>query len=280
MIEIKSPEELGALVKGFRARKGKPLTNCFLMPDEIAALVSEGRLCAEESEDWLLLLCDRDDYSGLYYYTAEGADLQPVKEFLSRVREKDVFLDAVFRQGRGDMLTPSALITGGIAEEYKSYQRMQLSVGEIDFSAVDVSLPEGYEMTTAYCDCEKLSALWKEALDEKSTPLPKEDELKKLSEEGHLYSVLDSQGDLAGVAVLSVSGKQALIQHVSVSPSHRRKGLAAALMSRCFLCAREEELTVLRLWVDCKNLSAVALYDRVGFVKDGMICEQLYMKGF
>ncbi len=280
MTKIKSPEEYNSLVKAFRARKGKPLTNCFLMPDELAAVINEGRLFAEDSEDWLLLLCDRDEYYSFFYYTAEGADTNTVKDFLKKVTDKEIFSDMVFRQGRGDMLTPSRLITDGIAEQYKTYQRMQLNVKDIVFSAVNVSLPEGYRMCTDYCDCEKITALWKEALDEKSTPLPADGELKRFSEEGNLFTVLDGEGGLAGVAVLSVSGKQALIQHLSVSLSHRRKGLAAALMNRCFLCAKEVELTVLRLWVDRENLSAVALYDRLDFQKDGMICEQLYMKGF
>lgn len=280
MTKIKSPEEYNSLVKAFRARKGKPLTNCFLMPDELSSLISEGRLCAEESENWLLLVCDRDDYHSLFYYASEDADTKTVAEFLQKIRDKDVFTDIVTRQGRGDSATPEKLIKDGVAEKYKTYQRMQLSVKDIDFSAVSTALPDGYRMCTDYCNCEKLSSLWRETLDEKSTPLPGCEELKKLSEEGHLLTVLDSEGELSAVVVLSVGGKQALVQHLAVSPLHRRKGLAAALMNRCFLSAKEEELTVLRLWVDCENLSAVALYDRLLFQKDGMLCEQLYMKGF
>lgn len=282
MIKIKSPEEYNSLVKAFRIRKSKPLTNCFLMPDEISAVTSEGRLFAEESEDWLLLLCDRDDYYSLFYYTCEDADTTAVAEFVNSVRDKGVFTDIVTRQGRGDMLTPEKLIKDGVAEKYKTYQRMQLQLAEkdTDFSPAAVVLPEGYGTYTDYCDCEELRALWKESLDEKSTPLPKNEELKKLSEEGHLFAVLDPKGNLAAVVVLSVSGKQALIQHLSVSPSHRRKGIAASLMNRCLISAKKEGITVLRLWVDCENLSAVALYDRLDFQKDGMLCEQLYMKGF
>lgn len=280
MTEIKSTEEFNSLVKAFRIRNQKPLTNCFLMPQEIDTLAKEGRLLAEDSADWLLFLCDRDDYYSLYYYTTENSSSEAVKDFVKTVTDKDIFTDIVSRSGRGDMLTPAKLISNGAAEKYKVYQRMQLSMKDIDFSSVDINLPEGYGMHLDYCDCERLSSLWREALDEKSTPLPKEQELKALRDEGHLFTVLDSEGDLAAVIVLSVSGKQCLIQHLSVSPKHRRKGLAAALMNKCLLCAQQEELTILRLWVDCENLSAVALYDRLKFQKDGMLCEQLYMKGF
>ncbi len=280
MTEIKSTEEFNSLVNHFRIRKDKPLTNCFLMPQEVASLTKEGKLFAHSDEDWLIFLCDRDDYYSLYYYTCEDSSCEGVKEFIKTVTDKDVYTDIVSRSGRGDMLTPAKLVNDGVAEKYKVYQRMQLNAKDIDFSSVEINLPEGYGMHLDYCDCEKLSALWREALDEKSTPLPKEDELKAFCDEGHLFSVLDAEGELAAVIVLSASGKQCLIQHLSVSPKHRRKGLAAALMNKCILCAKQEELSILRLWVDCQNLSAVALYDRLNFQKDGMLCEQLYMKGF
>ncbi len=279
MTEIKSTEEFNSLVKAFRIRNQKPLTNCFLMPQEIDTLAKEGRLLAEDSADWLLFLCDRDDYYSLYYYTTENSSSEAVKDFVKTVTDKDVYTDIVSRSGRGDMLTPAKLISDGAAEKYKTYQRMQVNTKDIDFSSLEIKLPEGYSLSLDYCDCEKLGSLWREALDEKSTPLPKQDELITLRDEGHLFTVLSEKGELAAVIVLSVTGKQSLLQHLSVSPDHRRKGLAAALMKKCLLCAKQEELTVSRLWVDCENLSAVALYDRLNFQKDGMLCEQLYMKG-
>lgn len=280
MIEIKTLDDFNGRVKNFRSQNGKALTNCFLMPDETAKLVSEGKMFFEEYPGWLLILCDRDDYYSLFYYACEESDAGYVKDFIKTVKAKDVYADIVSRGGRGDMLTPEKLIKEGAAEKYKVYQRMQLNIKDTDFSDVIINLPEGYSVSEKFCDSEELNRLWKEALDEKSTPLPKEDELRKLLNEGHLFTVLDSENSLAAVTVLSVTGRQGLIQHVSVSKEHRRKGLAAALMNRCLLAASKEELTALRLWVDCENTSAIALYDRFGFEKDGMICDQLYMKGF
>ena len=137
----------------------------------------------------------------------------------------------------------------------------------------------GYSLSDDYCVPEEFNKLWKMSLDEKSTPLPTDSEIKSLCDDGCLYSTIDSEGNLTGVLMLTVSSKQALLQHLAVSPLHRRKGLAFTLFQRSFLAARDKELTMLKLWVDRENMSAIALYDRTGFVTDGMICDQLYMKG-
>lgn len=279
MIEIKTFDELNEAIKDFRTRNGKVLTNCFLMPGEISALSADGKLFLQEYEDWLLLLCDREDYYSFYYYTTENSEPQPVKDFIKGIKDKEIFADIITRSGKGDLHTAEKLIKSGAAENYKTYQRMQLDMKNSDFSHLEIKLPDGYNISDDLCNSEAINRLCRISLDEKSTPLPDDKELNKLASEGNLFTVHDSNGDLAGVGMLTVSGKQGLYQHLCVSPNHRRKGIAAAISHKCILRSAEENLSVLRLWVDCKNLSAIALYDRLNFKNDGMVCEQLYMKG-
>lgn len=279
MIEIISLEQFNETVNSFRNAHEKTVTNCFLMPDEITALSSEGKLFTAEYDNWLLILCDREDYSNLYYYTTENSEASFVKDFMKSVGDREIYMDVVSRMGRGDRETPERLINAGAAESYKTYQRMQLPVKNIDFDALTMNVAEGYRIVSDYCDYKSIAALWKDSLDERSTPLPLKDELLKLRDEGNLLTVLDVQENLAAVIMTSVTAKQALLQHLVVSKQHRRKGLAISLLNESFLAAREKGLTMLRLWVDCQNSSAITLYDRLGFEKDGMICDQLYMKG-
>lgn len=279
MIRIENSSQFNAIVKDFRVKYGKTLSNCFLMTAEIDVLASQNRLFIEEYPGWLFVICDREGYSNLYYYTDGISDTVYVSELLETIKDREIYLDIVTRSGRGDNDTPSRLIADGLAEKYKSYQRMQLAVKDIDFGSFDICIAEGYSLHEDYCNPEEFSNLWKVALDEKSTPLPTDAELKLLCDDGCLFSVTDGEDNLAGVVMITVSSKQGLIQHLAVSPLHRRKGLALSLFQRSFLTARDKELTMLKLWVDCENMSAIALYDRTGFVNDGMICDQLYMKG-
>ncbi len=279
MIEMHSANQFYDIVNSFKNSFEKVLTNCFFMPDEVDALVQQNRLKVKETPEWLFILCQRDDYSNLYYYTTETSSPSYVKDFLKETEENDIFLDIVSRMGRGDVSTPEKLIVSDCAEKYKTYQRMQLPLKNVDFDNVQVNLPEGYILSTDYCDYKNLSELWKQSLDEKSTPLPREDELFQLCKQGNLLTICTTENELAAVTVFSVTAKQALIQHVAVSKTHRRKGLAIGLLNACLLKARETGLTTLRLWVDCENSSAITLYDHFNFQTDGMLCDQLYMKG-
>lgn len=279
MTRIENSAQFNEIVKNFRSKYGKVLSNCFLMPSEIDGLASNNSLFVAEYPGWLLIICDREGYSNLYYYTDGISSTDCVGEFLNSLENREVYLDIVTRSGRGDNDTPSRLIADGIAEKYKSYQRMQLPVKNIDYDSLVISVADGYSLSDDYCVPEEFNKLWKMSLDEKSTPLPTDSEIKSLCDDGCLYSTIDSEGNLTGVLMLTVSSKQALLQHLAVSPLHRRKGLAFTLFQRSFLAARDKELTMLKLWVDRENMSAIALYDRTGFVTDGMICDQLYMKG-
>ena len=277
MTEIKSVEQFNEKVKAFRGENKKTVSNCFLMPGEIMSLISENRIFIAEYPQWLLILCDREGYSNLYYYTTADSDEAYVKEFLGTVSDREIYMDIVTRRGRGDLDTPERLIKSGIAGKYKKYQRMQLPLSEVEIKEDSLKVAEGYTLTTDYCDYNELMNLWKNALDEKSTPLPTTDEIADLHKQGNIFSILTECGKLAAVIILSVSSKQGLLQHLSVSPEHRRKGLAASLMAASFAAAIKIGLNMVRLWVDCENTGAIALYDLLEFVTDGMICEQLSM---
>ena len=276
MTTVTSLEQFSAAVSGFRKSHGKPLTNCFLMPGEIAALAEKGQICLEADGGWLFIVVDNGEYSSLYYYTEKDASLAPAEKF-ARSYGKPVYIDIALRGRTGDRETPQRLCETGIAVKYKSYVRMQLPMSGADIKITELCCE--YTAVSDGFDPKQITALWKIALDEKSTPLPGEEELEALAKKGELICVVDGNADVCAVSMLSVNGKQAMIEHVAVSPAHRRKGLAAALISENLRTAENLGIGTVRLWVDVENTPAISLYNRFGFERDGMICEQLYMKG-
>lgn len=277
MTGIASLEQFSTAVSDFRKAHGKTLTNCFLMPGEIAALASEGRIRLASDDGWLFIVVNNTDYSSLYYYTEKDTSFDGAERLAGLLKNEEVFVDITHRGKTGDRETPQRLIEHGLAEKYKSYVRMQLPMANACIE--EAALHKDYTAVTDGFDAKQITELWKAALDEKSTPLPHENELIALAKKGELLCAVDSHGDVCAVVMLSVSGKQAMIEHLAVSPDHRRKGLAAAILSKSLLHAKEMNIGTVRLWVDAENAPAISLYNRFGFERDGMICEQLYMKG-
>lgn len=78
------------------------------------------------------------------------------------------------------------------------------------------------------------------------------------------------QGSIAGYAGMHIGGDEGFIDNVAVSPTHRRKGVGATLMAALLACGREEHLYRLTLEVRPSNTAAIALYEKLGFTRDGI----------
>ena len=157
---------------------------------------------------------------------------------------------------------------------YKSYMRMSYPLAGKTTADYNWVLPEGYHLAETLPDPNSILDLWKLSLDEKSTPLPEPDMIKRIYDAGTLFCIVDQAGELACAAMLNVEGNHALMQHVSVSPNHKRKGIGGCAMKMRIRKAIELGVKTLRLWVDRANDPAIALHEKTGFTPDGMICYQ------
>ena len=81
------------------------------------------------------------------------------------------------------------------------------------------------------------------------------------------YLVAESDGSVVGHAVTSVAGDIAELQRIAVDASHRRRGVASALMAGVVEAAGRTEADRLLLEVREDNRAALAFYARVGFVE-------------
>jgi ribosomal-protein-alanine N-acetyltransferase len=76
--------------------------------------------------------------------------------------------------------------------------------------------------------------------------------------------------DPAGVLVCRALAGEAEILTVGVAPWARRKGVAQALMAAAVGAARSAGAADMFLEVDVDNVPALALYERLGFVRSGL----------
>lgn len=274
MIEIKSLTEFSGMLASFRNEHKKSETNFLMMPAQISELCQSGSFFASQSNGFLKILCDMGDYYSFYYYCAIDEtqfDLTDVKE---AAKKKDVLLDFVLSEKRHQTVgfPITVLLQSGKLKEYKTYKRMDFDLSVLS-SALDFKLADGY-FETVGSNSQQITALWKTALDERSTPLPTQSEIMELKNEGNILCVNALNGNLAAVGILSISGRQGIVQHIAVSQQCRRKGLAKYVVFKLLFLAKEKNIRVLRLWVDKENLPAVTLYNSLGFKPDAIICKQ------
>lgn len=76
--------------------------------------------------------------------------------------------------------------------------------------------------------------------------------------------------DPAGVLICRALAGEAEILTVGVAPWARRRGIAQALMVAAIGVSREAGAKTMFLEVDVGNVSAVALYERLGFTRAGL----------
>lgn len=85
----------------------------------------------------------------------------------------------------------------------------------------------------------------------------------------HYYVAEIDAHAVAYMGMWSLSG-EGHITNVAVSKSHRRKGIAKALISHFIDIAREENLEFMTLEVRASNEPAIALYKSFGFIEVGI----------
>lgn len=276
MTEIHSFEEHTEIIKAFR--QGEMLrSNCYMLPDEIYRLCSEGRMFAVQNDEWLFVLCDYDDYYLAYYYAFYYSMGGSAKELFESTRlSKPVLLDVTFRGRSGDRETVKSFLSCGLFSEYKTYKRLILQLKKTESEAFKTEIAPGYELSKT-ADYDDVLSLWEKTLDEKSTPFPNRHAFMLIQNSGCFFALTDEKGSLACVLVLSRRGRNATIEHVACAPQHRRKGLAESLIKTVLQFAEDDGISTVKLWVDEKNVPALSLYEKLGFLDEKTRSEQ-YIK--
>ncbi len=85
-----------------------------------------------------------------------------------------------------------------------------------------------------------------------------------------IYLVAEEDGEIAGYCGLWGVIDEGQITNVAVAENHRRKGVGKQLLLRLLEEARAKKYRVFTLEVRVSNKPAIALYEQLGFVKEGI----------
>lgn len=84
------------------------------------------------------------------------------------------------------------------------------------------------------------------------------------------FGAADTNGDLMGYGLLSVTVGEAHVLNLCVGPLHRRKRVASQLLWRMLEQAQREGADTLMLEVRSSNKGAMTLYENMGFNQIGV----------
>ena len=116
-------------------------------------------------------------------------------------------------------------------------------------------------------DCEAMAAAHVQAFDAKAW---REDEFADLLEGEGIYGFLADDDAPLGLILCRVAAGEVEILTVGVTPGARRRGVALALMLAALDQARQTDASVAFLEVAVDNDGAIALYEMLGFERNGL----------
>lgn len=118
----------------------------------------------------------------------------------------------------------------------------------------------------AETDLDKVMIIEKESF---SLPWSRESYLGELKNDFANYLVCDDAGDIAAYGGIWVVFEEAHITNVAVAIQYRGQGVGSDLMRELEKIARAKHATRILLEVRPSNQAALAMYDKLGFVKTG-----------
>lgn len=102
-----------------------------------------------------------------------------------------------------------------------------------------------------------------------SEPWSEEGLRAELSKSEARFFVCECDGRIAGYMGMHIILDECYVTNVAVFPDFRRRGVGGALVSHCIKKAADEECAFISLEVRVSNASAVALYEKKGFLSVG-----------
>lgn len=103
-----------------------------------------------------------------------------------------------------------------------------------------------------------------------SVPWTKEGFLTFLMKENGMFLVVEEKGRILGYCGLLTVLDEGDVTNVAVRRDRQREGIGNFLMESMIRLAEERGITMIHLEVRAGNETAIRLYERQGFVRDGL----------
>ena len=103
-----------------------------------------------------------------------------------------------------------------------------------------------------------------------AVPWTREGYFTFLTRENSMFLVVEEKGEILGYCGLLMVLDEGEVTNVSVRRDRQREGIGNFLMESLIRLSREQGIRMIHLEVRAGNETAIRLYERLGFVRDGL----------
>ena len=270
---VKDLNHYSALIKENNARHADRVTNCFLMPQEIAELTQKGLLSYRVCAAGRLFFLDCGVYDRLYFFVSPqhpigsiDKDKPVVREFVqSQLRpadEKAELIKARWREAGFTHNTTTLRMRRREAGMHNNAQALSPVAG--------ISVAQAGE-----AELDDVAAVWRASFDPLVNLLPSDAEQHAAMQAGELYCAIDDEtGQVVGAAQFRFTKSTGYIWHIAVLPAFRNRHIGQALTRHYFYLAQLRQISNHLLWVVESNQGAIRFHQRNGYQFDGTYSQQ------
>jgi ribosomal protein S18 acetylase RimI-like enzyme len=120
-------------------------------------------------------------------------------------------------------------------------------------------------------DTEAVVALWEESGLTRPWNDPRKDIARKLGVQREWFLVVEDEGQVVASVMAGYDGHRGWVNYLAVTPSHRGRGLARALMAEVERLLGNAGCPKVNLQVRTTNEAALGFYERLGYKRDDAI---------
>jgi len=236
-------------------------TNLFALPDQLETWAREGSLAYEAFPGAVLLLRQGRGASHLYHFAANTEALTlALRRLPASCFELPLVADLVGREADLKGVTNCYLRSG-----FQHHRTLCRLVAKPGYLKADP--PESVAEQAQVKDAQSLQAFLDRFLDPLAEQPPTIADLAAAAQRGEAFQVKEG-GTLAGVLIMSLAGRTAMLRYWFVDPQFHGRGIGSSLIHRFFHASGHCDRLI--LWVLSDNPMALAKYSHYGFRADGL----------
>lgn len=255
----------GEILETFTNYIGKPnKTNCYLSYNQLKKLLETDNVQIKFGQKGTYIFIEKEDYIELLFFVQNIMDLFEERDFLKGILplNKKVIISIIEKDKKND--EHEKIMEGLGFSLYKKYVRKKLQVNGKKW---EVPINENICFAEAN-DIDVIQSMINITFDSISDQIPSREELEQMIFQKQVwkYTSMDS---LKGFLISERQGKKSYLRMLCIGSEYRGSGIGKRLLQE-YIMSEYKYVDLFYLWVDGQNTKAIELYEKQGYVSDGL----------